>query len=114
MAAVNLSQEAISTDHLLHILEPDYKLLLVGDARMGTWELTKKYGAIDYFERNENPGIVWLKRIAEHFTHIIWLNLDSPRFWIHPTVQMIGKVFPMFPLTVDGLEQAVKRLVVKR
>lgn len=107
-------QEAVSTDHLLHTLEPDYKLLLVGDARMGPWELMERYGAINYYERNETPGIVWLKRINEHFTHSAWLNPDSPRFWIHSTVRVIGRLFPMFPLTIDGLGQAVKRLVVKK
>jgi uncharacterized protein with von Willebrand factor type A (vWA) domain len=107
-------QEAVSTDHLLHTLEPDYKLLVVGDARMGSWELIERYGAINYYERNEIPGIVWLKRISEHFTHGIWLNPDSPRFWLHPTVQLIGRLFPMFALTLDGLGQAVKKLVVKK
>jgi len=107
-------QEAISTDHLLHTLEPDYKLLLVGDARMSSWELIERYGAINYYERNETPGVAWLKRIEEHFTHCAWLNPDRPRFWIHPTVQLIGRLFPMFPLTLDGLGQAVKRLVVKK
>ena len=107
-------QEAINTDHLLQTLEPNYKLLLVGDARMGAWELMEKYGAINYYEHNETPGIVWLKRISEHFTHCVWLNPDSPRFWIHPTVQLIGRLFPMFPLTLDGLGGAVKKLVVKK
>ena len=60
------------------------------------------------------PGIVWLKRIAEHFTHCVWLNPNEPHYWIHPTVQMIGKLFPMFPLTLDGLEQAVRKLAVKK
>jgi len=107
-------REAISTDHLLLTLEPDYKLILVGDARMASSELVTKYGAINYYEQNEMPGILWLKRIARHFTHCIWLNPDDLRFWAHPTVQMIGKLFPMFPLTIDGLGQGVKRLVVKR
>ena len=105
--------ETVSTDYLLHTLESDYKLIIVGDARMGPWELTERYGAIDYHERNEIPGIVWLKRITEHFSHCVWLNLDEPRSWIHPTIQMIGKLFPMYPLTLDGLNQAVKRLTVK-
>ena len=107
-------RDAISTEHLIRTLESDYKVILVGDARMGPWELVQKYGAIDYYERNEQPGIVWLKRIAEHFEHSIWMNPDEQRFWNHPTVQMIGKLFPMFQLTIDGLGQAVKRLVVKR
>ena len=107
-------QEAVNTDHLLRTLEPDYKLLLVGDARIAPPELMERYGAINYYERNETPGILWLKRIAEHFTHCVWLNPDNPRFWDHPTVQMIGKIFPMFELTLDGLGQSVRRLVVKK
>ncbi len=107
-------EDAISTVHLLHTLEPDYKLLLVGDARMGPWELTERYGAINYYERNEIPGILWLKRIRDHFSHCVWLNPDDPRFWIHATVQMIGKLFPMYSLTLGGLEEAVGKLVVAK
>jgi uncharacterized protein with von Willebrand factor type A (vWA) domain len=106
--------DAISTAHLLDTAETDSKLIVVGDARMGTWELTEKYGAIDYYERNEIPGVVWLKRIAGHFNHRVWLNPDEERFWIHPTVRAIGQLFPMFPLTLDGLAQAVKKLVVSK
>jgi len=107
-------EEAVSTVHLLHTLEPDYKLLLVGDARMGPWELTERYGAINYYERNEIPGILWLKRIADHFSHCVWLNPDDQRFWVHATVQMISRLFPMYPLTLEGLERAVGKLVVKK
>lgn len=104
----------ISTSYLLDNAEPDSKLIMVGDARMGTWELTEKYGAIDYYERNELPGVAWLKRIANHFTHRVWLNPDEERFWIHPTVRTIGQLFPMFPLTIDGLGRAVRKLVVRK
>ncbi len=107
-------QDSVSTEHLLRTVDSDTKLILVGDARMGSWELTDKYGAIDYYERNEQPGIVWLKRISDHFSHRVWLNPDTPRSWIHPTVRAIGKLFPMYPLTIDGLGQSVKKLVVKR
>jgi len=107
-------QEAIATAHLLSTLEPDYKVLIVGDAKMGPWELVERYGAINYYERNETPGFIWLKRIAEHFTHSVWLNPENPRAWIHPTIKMIEKTFPMFPLTIDGLEQAMRRLVVRK
>jgi uncharacterized protein with von Willebrand factor type A (vWA) domain len=107
-------EEAVATEYLLQNLEPDYKLLLVGDAAMGPWELTQINGAINYYERNEIPGLVWLKRIAEHFTHTAWLNPSDPRIWIHPSIQMVGQVFPMLPLTIEGLEQAVKKLIVKK
>jgi len=107
-------REAISTEHLLRTLERDYKVVLVGDASMAIQELTDRYGAIYYYQRNDTPGIIWLKRIAEHFTHSVWLNPDTQYSWNHPTIQMTGKLFPMFELTLDGLGQAVKKLVVKK
>jgi uncharacterized protein with von Willebrand factor type A (vWA) domain len=107
-------QDAVSTDHLLHILEPDYKVVLVGDARMAMPELTQRYGAIYYYERNEVPGLLRLKQFAEHFTHCVWINPTEPYYWNHPTVMLVEKFFPMFELTLDGLDQAVKKLVVKK
>ena len=107
-------EKEVNTDHLLRILEPDYKVILVGDARMAGSELTQKYGAIYYYERNEIPGILRLKQIQDHFTHCVWLNPDTPRFWNHPTVLMVGKLFPIFELTLDGLGQAIRKLVVKK
>ena len=87
-------KEAISTEDLLRTLTPDYKLLMVGDAMMGLTELTEKYGAIDYYERNEIPGLLRLRSIARHFTHKVWLNPGEPRFWINPSIQVIGKLSP--------------------
>jgi uncharacterized protein with von Willebrand factor type A (vWA) domain len=107
-------QDAVSTDHLLHTLEPDYKVVLVGDARMAMPELTQRYGAIYYYERNEVPGLLRLKQFAEHFTHCVWINPTEPYYWNHPTVMLVDKFFPMFELTLDGLDQAVKKLVVKK
>jgi hypothetical protein len=107
-------QEGVSTDHLLRILEPDHKVVLVGDARMAMPELTQRYGAIYYYEHNEVPGVLRLKQIAEHFTHCVWMNPTEPYYWNHPTVLMIEKLFPMFELTLDGLGQAVKKLIVKK
>jgi len=107
-------QDAISADHILRTLEPDYMVIMVGDASMAPSELMDKHGAISYFERNEKPGIVRLKQIADHFTRRVWLNPESPVYWNQPTVIMIGKLFPMFELTLDGLGQAIKKLIVKR
>jgi len=106
-------REEVSTDRLLRILEPDHKVVVVGDARMAMYELTQKWGAIYYYERNEVPGLLRLKQIVDHFTHCVWMNPTDPYYWNHPTVMMVQKLFPMFELTLDGIGQAVKRLVVK-
>ncbi|MFC1945651.1 VWA domain-containing protein [Chloroflexota bacterium] len=105
--------EAVSTEHLLHTLDSDYKVLLVGDATMSPYELTMRWGAIDYYERNDTPGIVWLQRLAAHFRRAAWLNPEDTRAWRHPTVRLTAKTFNMYPLTLDGLSQAVKSLIVK-
>jgi len=106
--------DTVSTNYLLHTLDPDYKVILVGDARMAIWELMNRYGAIEYYQQNTTPAIIWLKRLSEHFNHCVWLNPDGPRFWVHPTTAKIRDIFPMHQLTIDGLNQAVKKLVVKR
>jgi uncharacterized protein len=106
--------DGISTEYLIHTLEPDYKVIFVGDAQMAPWELTEVNGAIDFYTRNATPGYIWMKRIADHFTHCVWLNPDPPTYWNHTTVQMLRRLFPMYQLTIEGIEQAMKKLVVKR
>jgi uncharacterized protein with von Willebrand factor type A (vWA) domain len=105
--------ERVSSEYLLHALEQDYKLIIVGDARMSMWELVQRYGAIYYYEQNDTPGIVWLKRFADHFNSRVWLNPTTPRFWNHQTVIAIKKQFPMYEFTIDGMGEAVKKLVTK-
>jgi uncharacterized protein with von Willebrand factor type A (vWA) domain len=106
-------KEGISTDHLLRTLDPGYRLILVGDATMALSELNMVNGAIDYWEQNSTPGIIWLRRIADHFSHRIWLNPEPMRTWTHPTVTLIEKLFPMYELTLDGLDQGIKKLIAR-
>ena len=105
---------AVSTDHLLRTMEPDYKVVLVGDASMAPSELIQRDGIINYYEHNETAGLVWLKRIADHFTHSVWLNPDNSNYWDSMSVNMIKKIFPMFELTLDGLGEAMKKLTVNK
>ena len=99
-----------STGKLFSSHDGDWRVLLLGDARMAMSELTAPYGAINYYEANETPGIEWLRRFHDHFRKIVWLNPIPPRFWNHPTTRMIGRFFPMFPLSIEGLEDAVNHL----
>jgi uncharacterized protein with von Willebrand factor type A (vWA) domain len=107
------NSESEPTASLLHNLSPDYKVIVVGDAYMAPSELFSVGGAIDYYYHNERPGIEWLQRIADHFRHCVWLNPMPERAWFHTTISAIAKLFPMFPLTIDGLEEAVKKLMVR-
>ena len=81
---------------------------------MAQSELLDKNGALYYYQNNDIPGIEWLKRISAHFTHSVWLNPDYALPQQPPTVTLISKIFPMYNLTIDGLDKAIKKLVVKR
>jgi len=104
-------KEPTSTMHLLRNLESDYKVIVLGDACMAREELTMKYGAIYYYDRNELPGITWLRRITDHFKHVVWLNPEDLSEWDHSTIKMVGRLFPMFELTLEGLDAAISRLI---
>ena len=109
------SSERVPTAQVLKNLDSDYKVILVGDAHMAPSELMSPGGAIDYYYHNDIPGIEWLKRVADHFRHTVWLNpIARQRLWVHPTIRAIGRIFPMFEMTIDGLDEAVKALMVKR
>jgi uncharacterized protein with von Willebrand factor type A (vWA) domain len=86
------------------------RLVLVGDAFMYPGELTDRYGAIDLMERNEQPGLVFLQRLRDHYPHSAWLNPMPRRLWRAPTIDIIGRLFPMYPLTVDGVHELARDL----
>jgi len=104
-------REALPLDELLAAHRPSSKLVVVGDALMHPLELLAPDGSLDYWARNATPGIESLRRVARHFERRVWLNPEPPRFWRHQTVAAIGELFPMFPLTLDGLADAVSSLV---
>ena len=95
----------------------DYRVLLVGDASMAPTELTAKGGIIDWGQFNEEPGIVWMRRFKQHFESSVWLNPIPARYWEitegSVTIKMLQEIFPMFELTVEGLDMAVKKLRAK-
>ena len=107
-----------STLHLLAQLDPDYKLVMVGDACMAPTELLVPGGAIDYQYMNEEPGAQWLERLEQHFERAAWLNPHPKRWWdtIHGayTLGIVRQIMPMFELSVDGLDRAVGWLMARR
>jgi uncharacterized protein len=107
-------REGVSTQYLLNNLESGYQVMIVGDARMGYWELMEPRGSIDYYDSDETPGIVWLKKIAQHFPRCIWLNPEGGGFLEQPTVRTISGLFPMYALTLEGLDAGLQNLIVKK
>ncbi len=84
-----------------------YKVLLIGDALMAPYELLERTDASGWYHPQGTEGIVWLMRIAEHFPKSAWLNPEPPDGWFRNTIEVVRRVFPMFPLTLEGLGEAV-------
>ena len=68
-------------------------------------EITDRFGAIDWTERNERPGEDYLRRIRDHFRRCAWLNPMQQTSWSAPSTRLIREIFPMYPLTVQGVEE---------
>lgn len=86
-----------------------YKLIMVGDAFMAPYELGQR-GAMSAEDSSSVSGLEWLNILNTHFRQSVWLNPEPQSRWRGTTIEEIGRVFEMFPMTVDGLTDAMARL----
>ncbi len=104
--------ERIALYDILHKYTPDYRVIFVGDATMSPYEIAQAGGSIEHW--NEEAGSVWFKRVMTQFPRTIWLNPENPAYWeqttsVRLTLELLG-ADRMFPMTLSGLEQAMRRL----
>ncbi len=104
-------RKAVSVADLLASTDRSEKLVLVGDAAMHPYELLEPGGSIYWSTHTETPGLEWMRRLRDHFRRAAWLNPTPEEEWYPHTVRILRSVFPMFPLTLNGLEAAVRQLV---
>ena len=92
--------------------DPETRLVFVGDASMAPYELTHPHGAIYVDQRQAMASIERLKFLAKTFRHAVWLNPQAEKIWGYTwTIGAIRELFPMFELSLDGLEKAVLHLM---
>ena len=95
-------------------LDPHTRLIIVGDASMAPYELMATDGSIYAFERSGQPSIERLRFLARTFEHAIWLNPIPERNWPYTrTINLIRNIFPMFELSLEGLENGVQHLMAR-
>ena len=107
--------EWIDTEWMFRNLDSDYKVIIVGDAAMAPEELYSTTG--NY--RGPNGGLSgwdWLLLMKRHYKKIVWLNPkmapgNAP--WREAETAIKG-LFPMYKLTVDGLNQAMIKLMLNK
>jgi len=108
-------KDAVPTGDLLRRFDERWKVLIVGDAAMHPAELMNPRGNINPRFESESRGIDWLLKIRQHFERVVWLNPDPPKDWEYTrTTQVIKDIFPMLPLSLDGIQDAVTTLVGAR
>jgi len=103
--------ERIGVQEIINKYGPDYKLIFVGDATMSPYEIMYAGGSVEHW--NEEPGAVWINRLLQVYPKSIWLNPEPEQRWPYtPSVKLTQEIMSerMFPLTVGGLDQAIKRL----
>ena len=105
----------VPMEKVLRECDKDFKVLLLGDATMDIDDLVRP----PFFETTENKGytgVDWLNCILRRYAHAAWLN---PRPTTRPVIfgkesyYLLYKMFDMYPLTIAGLESALKKLMVR-
>ncbi|NIJ20049.1 hypothetical protein FHS95_001741 [Sphingomonas naasensis] len=107
--------ERTPTWDVLHKYGHDYKLIFVGDASMSAYEISHPGGSVEHF--NEEPGAVWMQRLVDTYPAAVWLNVLPEAHWSYTqSVQLIRGLMQdrMYPLTLPGLDAAMRELSRKR
>lgn len=108
---IRRTNEQTMTWDILHKFGSDYKVIFVGDAMMAPYEVTHPGGSVEHW--NEEAGAIWLQRIVEKFDKVAWLNPAPEAHWgAGGSLGVIKQIFEdrMYPMTIEGLEKAMREL----
>jgi uncharacterized protein with von Willebrand factor type A (vWA) domain len=99
------------THTVLRTYGKDYRAIFVGDATMSPYEITQPGGSVEHW--NAESGSVWMQRLTAAFPRLVWLNPEPRERWDYTpsariTRELIGE--RMFPLTLEGLDGAIREL----
>ena len=107
--------ERTQTWDILHKYGHDYKVIFVGDAAMSPYEITHPGGSVEHM--NEEAGAIWLQRVAKIYPATVWLNPIPEKNWGYSQSTRIVRELlggSMFPLTLGGLDDAMRELTRKK
>ena len=107
--------ERTQTWDVLHKFGHDYKLVFVGDAQMSPYEVSHPGGSVEH--NNPEAGATWLQRMTGVYPSAAWLNPVPEAHWDYSqSTTMIRQLMAdrMYPLTLEGLDEAARTLSRKR
>lgn len=104
--------ETIPTWQVLNTYPADYKVIFVGDASMSPYEITHVGGAVEHM--NAEAGATWLQRVADVYSHCVWLNPVPETHWGYtPSIGLVRRLMGgrMYPMTLAGLDASIRELM---
>jgi len=106
------STERTATWDLIRKFNPDWRLVLVGDATMSPYEIMQPGGSVEY--HNEEAGAQWLQRLLDRFPKSVWLNPEPEGIWSYrQSIALLRDLMGerMYPITLAGLDRAMRALM---
>ena len=103
--------EKFPTWDIIRKYNKDYKLIFIGDATMSPYEILQPGGSVEY--NNEEPGAEWIQRLTHAYPKFVWINPEPQGVWQYrQSISIIQQLTSqrMFPLTLRGLEDAMRML----
>ena len=103
--------EVTPTFDLLRTYGDDYRVIFVGDASMGPYEITEPGASVEHW--NEESGSTWMRRVLRHWPRAIWLNPVREDWWGYTeSIRILHRMMEgrMYPLTLEGLDAGLKEL----
>lgn len=107
----------VESESVLHQLDNNYKMIILGDAEMAPYELLNHH----YYGQGRLCGLEWFELFQKHYPHNVWLNPSTGNnslwhysYWggSESTYEILSEKFDMYLLTVSNLEKALKKLLV--
>jgi uncharacterized protein with von Willebrand factor type A (vWA) domain len=103
--------EKFDTWDIIRKYNKDYKLIFVGDATMSPYEILQPGGSVEY--NNAETGAEWLRRLISFFPKFAWINPEPQGVWqFRQSISVVQTILQhrMYPLTLRGLEEAMRHL----
>ncbi len=105
----------IDTEWMFRNVGSDYKVIIVGDAAMAPEELYSNTG--NYRGPNGGlSGFEWLHLMKRHYKKIVWMNpkMAPGRAPWREAETAVKEIFPMYKLTIKGLNEAMVKLMANK
>ena len=103
-------REKVPLADLYRATNREYRLIVLGDAMMAPYELVASRHAMFFGPPESERGWESLTSLRDRYPHSVWLNPEPVRYWYGETLTAISQLFPMYPLTIEGLEEAIRDL----